>query len=175
MGFALVGLVCLCGAAALVVLVAAALLRLSVSITNRMVGPGKVRSGGIAEWDWDDWDDEYASPRARRKTGAVPEPGLGKCTAIVFGTALVFVLGFILMAFAGEELIGLRMWRDESKLAVAIFAFPVADLALLVLLIALLPTTFWRAAMVVFVHNLVVLGLTLGFGAGVFVLATAIG
>ena len=179
MGFAFAGLVCACGAALAVSILLASLLRGAISLTNKFVGParpGARPGGGIAAWDWDDWDDEYAAPaRPRRGPGAVPDPGLFKCMAVVFATALVFALGFVLAGFAAEELIGLRMWRDEAKLVIAVLTLPVADLALTVLLIVMLPTTFWRAVLVALVYNLILLAIALIVAAIVFVLAALIG
>jgi hypothetical protein len=179
MGLELFGLVCACGSALLVALLAAALLRLAVYVTNKLVDPVRApapSSGGIAQWDWDDWDDEYTTPaRGRRGTGAVPEPGTGKGMVIMFITALAFGLAFVLLGFFAEEMIGLRRWRDESMLVVAFLCLPLADLILTVQLFALLPTTFWRAALVAFVYNLILGALTVSIGAVIFVIGTAIG
>jgi hypothetical protein len=176
MGFAVVGLLCGLGGVLLAALVAGSLLRLAVSVSNRVVGPQTPSPGGIAEWDWDDWDDEYSAPaRTRRGSKTIPEPGLGKCTVIVFVTALGYVLGFVLLMFAAEELLGLRVGREDAQLVVALFALPVGDLALCVLLFSMLPTTFWRAAMVTFVYNLILLGVGLGISAFLFVLTALLG
>ena len=67
------------------------------------------------------------------------------------------------------------MWRDESKLVVAIFNLPVTDLALALFLTVMLPTTFWRAAMIAFVYNLILGALIVSIGAVIFVIAAAIG
>ena len=64
----------------------------------------------------------------------------------------IFGLGFVLTGFAVQE-IGFRMWRDDTKLAVVVLNLPTAGLALTVLLVLSLPTTFWRAAMVAFVGS----------------------
>src|SRR5262245_23776870 len=121
MGFELAGLVCGCGGAFLALLVAALLLRLAVMTANRLAGPVRAKPrGGIAEWDWDDWDDEYAAPaRPSRGAAAIPEPGLGTCTVIVFATAFVAVLGFVLLGFAAEG-VGLHMRNEGTRVAVAI-------------------------------------------------------
>lgn len=181
------GLICGCGGAILAVLVAASLLRLSILITNKLVGgpkskpePDAFSSGGIPEYDWDDWDDEYTddAPRRRsrpkRRTGSVTECGLAKASAIVLLTALAFSLGFVVLSVIGEEFLGLRMWRDESKLVVAILDLPFAGLALVLALIALLSTTFWRAAMIAFIYFFVLLGFLLVVATVVFVVAAAV-
>jgi hypothetical protein len=179
MGFELAGLVCGCGGAVAAVLVAASLLRMSVSVTNKFVGPAKEKarvSGGVPEWDWDDWDDEYTTPARRQRTkGPIPEPGIITCATITFATAVVFVLGCIVLTVIAEEALGLRMWRDESKLAVVFLNLPVAGLMLTVLMIVMLPTTFWRAAMVTFVYGLVLLAITVFIGAVVFVIGLGLG
>jgi hypothetical protein len=160
------GLVCGCGGLALIALVAAALLRLAVTVTNRLLGqaPATVpSSSGIAEWDWDDWDDEYTAPV--RTAAAAPDPGLAKCAVIVVVSVLAFVLGFVLLGIAMENLVGLKMWRDESQLVVAVLDLPITDLVLTAALCVLLPTTFWRAALIAFVYNLIIFVLTLSAGA----------
>jgi hypothetical protein len=168
------GLLCGCGGGVAVLLVAALLLRLATSVTNKMLG-GPARAevrprsrGGIPEWDWDDWDDEdVPAQRPRRGRGGVPAAGFGTCVVSAFLTALVFGLAFILLGFAAEEN-GLRMRHVETRLAIAIVALPIAYLTLTVMLILLLPTTFWRAAMVAFVYGLFILGLVVAVGAFVF-------
>jgi hypothetical protein len=178
----LAGLVCGCGGGLAVLLVAALLLRLSVSAANRVVGPARARAragaGRIAEWDWDDWDDEddYPAPTgpSARGPNVIPEPGIIKCGALVFLTAFAAVFGFVLLGFVAEEL-GLRMRRDETRIAVVIFDLPVAGLALSVLLVATLPTTFWRAALVTFLYGLIVFVTLAALACALFVLRVLVG
>jgi hypothetical protein len=181
MGRELVGLVCGCGGGLAVLLVAALLLRLSVSVANRVIGPAKAparaRAGRIAEWDWDDWDDEDAYPGpadSARGPNVIPEPGIVKCGAIVFLTAFVALLGFVLLGFVAEEL-GLRMRRGDTRTAVAIFDLPVVGLTLSVLLVATLPTTFWRAALVAFLYGLIVVVTGVTIACALFVLRMLVG
>jgi hypothetical protein len=148
----------------LVLVAASSLLRVSVAVANKLVAPGRVVErvgsvGQIPEWDWDDWDDEFgAVPRSRRhREPAIPYPGIGLGALITFFTAAVFGFGFIVTGFAAEE-IGFRMWREETKLGVGILNLPLAAVGQMVSLIVLLPTTFWRAAMVTFVYGLIILG-----------------
>jgi hypothetical protein len=177
MGFAFFGLVCGCVGALAVLLVTAGLLRLAVSATNKLLGPGKAKapspsraSGAIPEWDWDDWDDEPLEPvKPWRGQGVIPEPGTFKCMAIMFATALVFVGGCVATGIVLEEVVGLRMWREESKLLVTILNLPVAFGTLTLLLTGTLPTNFWRAGLVAFVFGLVLLAFLLFIGAIVFV------
>ncbi len=176
MELAIISLVCGCGVGLAALLVAGALLRLAVLAANKLVGPGpgraRARSGGIPEWDWDDWDDEYpATVRPWRGGPVIPEPGTFKCMAIAFLTAFVFALGFLLTGLAAQE-VGLRMWREETRLAVAVVNLPVAGFALTVLLTMMLPTGFWRAAMVAFVYGFILGGFVLFLGAFIFVVAT---
>jgi hypothetical protein len=175
MGFEVFGLLCGCAGVLLAALVAGSLLRLAVSLANKAVDQHLPVSGGIAEWDWDDWDDEYEAPtRPRRGSKVIPEPGIIKCAALLFVSALVYGLAFVLLMFAAEDFLGPRM-RGDAQLVVGLFALPAGDLALTVLLLSMLPTTFWRAAMVTFIYNLMLLGIGLGLGAFWFVLATVLG
>jgi hypothetical protein len=170
--FDVLGLVCGCGGAVLAALVAASLLRLAVSLTNRFVGAAAEPAGpagGVAAWDWDDWDDEFAGPAGRRRAaGAISEPGLGRSAAVVVAAALAFGLGFLLVGMVGEALFDLHMWREDTKLFVAAFTLPFGLLALTVLLVAALPTTFRRAARVTFVYGLILAGLAAGLAGAVY-------
>ncbi len=177
MGEAFAGLIVGCGGILLILLVGSSLLRLAVSIANRLVGPVKNRvapSGGIAEWDWDDWDDEYSTPTKRGWSGqdgfAIPEPGFPKCAGILVLTALASAFGFFLLTLAAEA-VGLRPHSDDTQLAILILDLPVASFALTLLLVAMAPTTFWRAAMVAFLYAFIVLGFAVGIGIVVYAVA----
>lgn len=181
MGFAFLGVACGCFTAVIVLVVAGALLRLAVALANKVVGPGKpkARSGGIPEWDWDDWDDEPggsdAPVRPPRFAPVIPEPGTVNATVIVFATAVVFGVAFVVLGVLAEELVGLRMWRDESKVLIGLLGFPVAAGAMTLLLVWMLPTTFWRAAMVTFLYGVVILAFLLFVGLVVSALAFVTG
>jgi hypothetical protein len=169
MGGALLGILCVCAALAGGVLALAAMLKLAVVVANKAVGSVPAEKepsrGGIAEWDWDDWDDEEeedarpAFARGGRKQ-AIPEPGVLKCVGIVLVTAFAAGLGFVLLGFAAEG-VGLRMRREETRFAVALFDLPIVALTLSVMLVASLPTGFWRAAMVSFIYGFLLLALAL--------------
>lgn len=176
MGIPMLGAICICFGAGALTLIAAGLLRLAIYATNRMIAPGKVKAptGGIPEWDWDDWDSggsvEDELDRPWRAGPAVPEAGTLMCMAIALLTAVAYGLGFVLMGFAAEDL-GNRMRRDETKLAVAVLNLPVAWLALTLLLAVLLPTRFGRAALVAFVFGLTVIAFFMFIGFVFFALA----
>jgi len=175
MGGELVGIFCVCAGLAGGLLGLAALLKLAVVMTNRMVGAPPAEKapsrGGIAEWDWDDWDDEEDSALARpsRRKQAIPEPGVLKCAGVVVITSFAAVLGFVLLTFAAES-VGLRMRRGETQFAIALVDLPIVALTLSVMLVASLPTGFWRAAMVTFIYGFLLVALALCFGAVLFVL-----
>lgn len=176
MGFAFFGVACGFGVVVLVLLVASALLRLAITLANKVVKPTKTtraRTGGIAEWDWDEWDEwdeveaEAEPVRPWRTKPTIPEPGTFKSMAIVFGTACAFTIGFILTGVMATEM-GFRMWREDTKLAVTILNLPVAALALTTLLAWTLPTGFWRGAMVTFIYGFVMLAFVLFIVCTVF-------
>jgi hypothetical protein len=170
MELAFVGVICACGGAVAVLTAAAALLKLAVVITNRVVRPTRQESRGEwSDWDWDDWDDEYV-PGPQKPKEAIPALGLGKALVIVVLTGMVGALGFVLLGFAAEEAFGLRMRREETKLAVLILDLPLAALTLTVLLLSMLPTNFWRAAMVAFVYGILFLAFAAGVGSMIFVI-----
>jgi hypothetical protein len=177
MGFALGGLLCVCAGLTGGLLGAAALLKLAVVLANRMVGsvPEKAPSrGGIAEWDWDDWDDEEADAAPvglRRRVQAIPEPGILKCAGVVLVTLFVGGLGFVLLGFAAETL-GLRMRMEETQFAIVIVDLPFVFLALTTMLVTTLPVSFWRAGFVSFIYGVLIFALALVLGVVVFVLGT---
>jgi hypothetical protein len=90
---------------------------------------------------------------------------------IVVLSALVTGLGFVLVGFAAEGL-GLRMRREETRFAVLLLNLPLTGLTLTILLLSMLPTKFWRAAMVAFVYG--VLFLAFGTALGVVIYAAAV-
>lgn len=163
----------------LVALVGGALLQLAVAAANRLVGPGAdpepARAGddeyGLAKWDWDDWDDDYADtrfveePRARPP---IPKPGLGVGAAVTFLTAAVCAVAAILIAAALD---GPGRRRSPPDGLVALFTLPVGFLSLVALLVGFLPTTFRRAALVAAMFALMVLAFLATAGVLVFVLA----
>ena len=179
MGREIPQLCCGCVGVLAILLVAAGLLRLAIFTTNRSLGHAKAtakpRSGRIAEWDWDDWDDEEPLEPVRpwRAGKAVPEAGTFKCALVMFLTLLAYGFGFVVMSFAAQD-VGFRMHREETRLAVLILNLPVAGLALTVLLALVLPTNFWRAAMVAFIYGLLVLAFFLVIGALALVFAVVV-
>jgi len=171
------GWLCGCGFIAVALLAGAFVLRLAVSLTNRLVGPTaeKVqRRGRVPEWDWDDWDDEDTQYIVQPRERAIPEPGLATCAAVMFVTAFAAVLGFVLLSFAAES-VGLRMRRDDTQLAVAIVDLPIVFLTLTVTLVATLPTTFWRGAMIAFVYGFLLFVLVVCIGIALFFLRVVLG
>ena len=167
----------LCGIVGLVAfaLAAAGLLRFAVVLANRAVGapadaPPPPPIGGIPAWDWDDWDedeDDAPPPRRRRGGQAIPLPGILKGVGVVLVTAFATGLGAVLLIFALESQ-GLRMRQTDTRLAVAVLDLPVAFLTLSVVLLAALPTTFRRAALVAFVFGLLLAGVALTVGSVAF-------
>lgn len=173
---AAIGSLCVCAGLAGGVLGLAALLKLAVVLANRTVGPvteqeKPLSRGGIAEWDWDDWDDEDerddTPTRPRGSKQAIPEPGVPKCVAIVTITSFVVVLVFVLLTFAAEG-VGLRPGRDDTQFALAIVELPIVGFLLSALLSTMLPTGFWRAAMVTFLYGLLLFALAMVLAVVIF-------
>jgi hypothetical protein len=178
MGFALGGLVCVCAGLAGGVLGLAALLKLAVVLANRTIGSVAEKTpsrGGVTEWDWDDWDDEYEHDNSRpfaqpwERKPAIPEPSVLKSAGIVAITSFATVLGFVLLSFAAEGT-GLRPGREETQFALAIVELPIVGFILSALLVAMLPTGFWRAAMITFLYGLLLFALAVFFGMVIFVM-----
>jgi hypothetical protein len=169
----LFGMACALGGGLLVLLVLGALLRLAVSLTNRSLAPARLpapppRSGGIPEWDWDDWDDDGADGRLEpqrpwRAPRAIPEPGTLKGMSIMLLTSLGCGFTYVMMGFAAQEL-GFRMHRDATQFAVAVLNLPIGWLMLTTLLSIGLPTRFGRAALAAFVFALVMVGVAMFIG-----------
>jgi hypothetical protein len=150
------------GSLVLIAFGATALLRQAILLVNRIEAPEP--AGGIAEWDWDEWDDEYAAPRPpRRRAGPIPVPGLGRCLAFAYAAVVTFAVGSLLTGVVAVELLGVD-GDDVAYLAVAVVNLPVTGLTLAALLTVLLPTTFGRAVRIVFVYGFLLLALGLFIG-----------
>jgi hypothetical protein len=173
---AIAGAACLLAGVGFLValLIGSTVLRAAVSVANRMVGPAKARAeraDPFADWDWDgDLEDE--EPRRRGGEKAIPEPGLGKGMMIastigVLTAAIGIVLGVFTEATAGELFDG----DEETQIALlALFTLPLGYVGATLLLTAMLPTTFGRAAVVAFVYHLFALILLVVGGGTIFVL-----
>jgi hypothetical protein len=167
MELAFVGMICACGGGVAILLALAAMLKLSAFVATRLAQPTQQETRReLNDWDWDDWDDE---PGPSRSKPVIPVPGLAKCLAVMLITVLVAGLGYVLLGFFATEVLGLRMRRDESQLAVLILDLPFAFGILTMLLVALLPTTVRRAAMVTFIYVILFLAFAAAVLAMVFV------
>jgi|GEM_PF-4346824 len=162
----------------LAVLVGSALLQLSVAGANRLAGgsPAAPRRARDLEsewdkWDWDEWDDDRApfEEEPVRAKGLIPKPNIGVGMAVVFLTAALGVLAFVLINFALIDASG-RRHRDQSA-AAFLFTLPIAYFAMSAMLVGFLPTTFRRALLVALVFALSVLAFFLSVGALIFVLS----
>lgn len=172
----------------LALLVGAALLQLSVAGANRLAGGGDSASDPAAryyrrardldaEWDkltWEEWDEARTpfdeEPR-RASKGVIPKPNLGLGMAVVFLTAAVGLLAFVLLNFALQDAAGRR--RDQSGPAF-LLTLPIAYFAMSALLVGFLPTTFRRGLLVALVFALSVLGFCLSVGVLIFVIASVL-
>ncbi len=160
------GLLASCGGLVIALLIGSVVVRGAVSIANWLIGPIKTDDFG----QWDDWDsdDEPAYSRNRRRGGkkAIPEPGLGTGMLIAFITTIVnLAINFGAMVIMMEAFPGFRRADESARLALAVLLLPVSFLAMTILIRAMLPTTFWRAAAVTFLCYLIVVataGLVVG-------------
>jgi hypothetical protein len=167
----------------LALLVGAALLQLSVAGANRLAGDtpaarGRARARDLEaewdKWDWDEWDDDRApldGGDPDRTNALIPKPNLGVGMAVVFLTAALGVLAFAIINFALIDLDG-RRHRNQTG-PTFLLTLPVAYLAMSVLLVGFLPTTFRRALLVALVFALSVLAFFMSVGALIFVIAAA--
>lgn len=174
----------------LALLVGAALLQLSVAGANRLAGGGDSASDPAsryrsrardldAEWDkltWEEWDEARTpfdeEPR-RTSKGVIPKPNLGLGMAVVFLTAAVGLLAFVLLNFALQDAGSGRRHRDQSGPAF-LLTLPIAYFAMSALLVGFLPTTFRRGLLVALVFALSVLGFCLSVGVLIFVIASVL-
>jgi hypothetical protein len=152
------GLACVAAGLGLLLglLIGAALLRAAVSIANRVSGPLKQeRFDPVEDWDW---DDEPEDPRPRR-TGekAIPEPAVPKAMMIASTTGVVNVfIGLVLAVFAEALDVG-DLDDGPAVVLFVLFLVPLGCAATALLLTVMLPTTFWRAALVSFVQYALVI------------------
>jgi hypothetical protein len=167
------GFVCIFGGIGLLVamVLGAAFLRAAVSVANRVVREPK--ADPFADWDdeeWEEWKEWEKDERSRRRrVKAIPEPGMGKGMLVSAAVGVLTVLaGYILGALV--EAVEPGAFRGDGELAVLV----VAALALVLgfagttlILTAMLPTTFGRAALVAFLYHVIAVLAVLTIGGAI--------
>jgi hypothetical protein len=148
---AFAGLLAGCGGLLVVLFVSALLLRAAAASASRMIGPPEPED---AFGDWDDWDSDEPPRRRRRGKASIPEPGLGKGMLIAFASSFATAVAGAVLAVIAEEVFGDAGDEAAHAIALAALAAPAGFAALTLLLAGLLPTTFWRAALVAFLYCL---------------------
>lgn len=153
------GAVCGVGLVAFLVLlfVGAFVLRAAVAISNRLTGPPKPDAAEPADRfeDWD-WDGELEGERRRREPEkAIPEPGVGRGMMIASTAGVLAVLFGVLLALVFEALDDDPFDRDEEArfAALGVLTLPFSFIGTALVLTAMLPTTFPRAALVAFLYH----------------------
>lgn len=155
------------------VLIGALIFLLAVAVVNRFAGPQRPRAEGpvlYEDWDWDD-EEEQERPR-RRGEKAVPEPGIGKAMMITSTVNVLTVLFGVLVALSLEAVTDDALDRNEigQVIVLAVLTLPVSCFGATVLFMAMLPTTFLRAAAVAFVHHALSVGLLVIVGGVIAIL-----
>ncbi len=141
-----------------VLLIGRALVCMAVALANRVVGPAPPPD---TFGQWDDWDsdDEPAYVKSRRRgttDGAIPEPGLASGMLITFVAGLINAGGCVAcVVFAQAVFDDLDRSDEWILVALALLGLPVTFVVHSFLLVLLLPTTFWRAALVALFHYLI--------------------
>ncbi|MFM8271063.1 MAG: hypothetical protein ACKODX_01895 [Gemmata sp.] len=163
MGITILLLILLVGCGGTLLAVAAALLfgallaRAAVAVANRVRGPEKPQD---PFGQWDDWDSDEPGPRGLTDRGRpIPRPTL----AIGVLVTLVSVAAHGATVFAGGILFetALNESKELTILMLAVFGLPLNAVLLATLFTLMLPTTFWRAALVAFFYYLIALGLAI--------------
>lgn len=156
-----------------VLLIGALILRMAVAAVNRFAGPQRPKAEGgplYADWDWDGEEEDERSLRGGTK--AVPEPSVGRAMAVT-GTAGVLTTVFgVLTAVLLETVADDPFDRDEEGqiVALAVLTLPLSCFGATLLFMAMLPTTFLRAAAVAFVHHALSVGLVVIVGGAIALL-----
>lgn len=133
-------------------LIGSVTLRAAVAIANRSIGPLKAkRADPFPDWDWDD-DPEDEEPRRPQK--AIPEPGLGKGMMIASTLGVVSAFIGVVLAVLGGDMAEAMFDEKEQVVALVAGAVPFSFAGATLLLVAMLPTTFWRAALVAFLYHI---------------------
>ncbi len=148
-------------------LVGSVIVRAAVALANRILGPAEVPD---TFGQWDDWDSDEPAPKPRKhKTRVIPEPGLATGMLVTLLSGLVGPGGIVVCAVLAREAFNDLDGPDELvPLAFLILLLPIGFGLLTLLLSMLLPTTFWRAARVAFLHYLIVFALALGTVAAAY-------
>jgi hypothetical protein len=138
-----------------VLLIGSVVLRAAVSIANRSAGP--VRAEVVDPFpDWD-WDDESEDEPRRSGEKAIPEPGLAKGMMITSTIAVLTAFIGVVLRVLTEDLADAMFGGDDEVVqivALVVVALPFSFAGATLLLVAMLPTTFWRAALVAFLHHI---------------------
>jgi hypothetical protein len=170
------GLVCFIAGLGLLIglLGGVAVVRAAVGVTNRLLGPPRAKAFDTdEEWEWEEWDEPEELHRKGEK--AIPEPGFGRAVAIAFAGGVVNAVAAFILVVVGEAVDAGDLDDGPALVLLVLFAGPLGFAALTLFLTAALPTTFWRAALVAFVHYAIVLLIALVVGGGVFVVLNLAG
>jgi hypothetical protein len=171
------GLVCvIAGAGLLGLLMCGALaLRAAVAVANRVVGrPEPKRPAWIDspddEENWDAWHEADPPPRPKK---AIPEPAVGRGMAITLAAGGVTSLLVAVLVLALEAVFDDPLEPDEGRVAMAVLTLPLSFVGTALLLTAMLPTTFPRAALVSFAYHAIGLAMVGAVGGAIALLLWA--
>lgn len=156
-------------------LIGSVLVRAAVALANRVLRPAEVPPDTFGQWD--DWDSDEPAPKRRKKSARViPEPSLATGMLVTFLSGLVNPFSIAALAVvAGAQLDDPQGLDELLPFALVALLLPVGFALFTLLLRLLLPTTFWRAALVAFFHTLIVVVVALGAGAAVYLAWNALG
>ncbi|AMV24380.1 hypothetical protein VT84_08285 [Gemmata sp. SH-PL17] len=158
-------------------LIGSAILRAATALANRIFKPTK-RTDEDTFGQWDDWDSGEPGPGARKNADrTIPEPGIatGMLITFLWGVVHACCYGILggLMALAFDDMGARNEWL--APLVLFCFSLPASYLALALLLVVTLPTTFGRAALVAFLNYAIGLGIALVIGTAVSLAWSAVG
>lgn len=163
MAFGVVYLLAWIAAALVVLFVGSALLRASVALANRTIGP--VNRDEPIGWDWDaEEDDEDVLPAG--DGAAIPEPGIGPGMRVLFLAGVAQIAAVFVLHFVLDEIVDIRRGIESPPGFVLCLA---SGFLLLTLVSAwLLPATFARAALVALYFHLILVVIAALFAGLVF-------
>jgi hypothetical protein len=156
MGFALARLICIGFVITALLVFGALLLRLAISVSNRLLGAS---SGKNYDPDEDELDEWIGYRQIRHPSRGIPELGLGKgmvCVLLMGVIDLVFGLIIGFLSNTGPH----HHFHDEEITFVVfliglIFSFPLSAWVLS----GMLPTRFGRACLVLVMNYLIIIAL----------------
>jgi len=153
----------------IVFMIAAAILRLSVSFANVFIKTEPPRHSLDVYPDYGDYEEFKRGRRSRSESGGgIPVPSTGQAIVIILVTGLInLVLSFGAGLAIGASGVLDKMDRQQAELVFQLASLPIGFLTSSLVLAGLLPTSFWRGCLVTICQYVIVFAIVAVIAAAV--------